>query len=329
MARHLSASPARSSASPQGRASSSADFAGWEAHIYPGLQLASVPVEARQGLASALGAVGVEAEHMLRLLQAFPPERPSPEAGEALLEQVEAFAARLIPLAAELEVATQAYVTAIADDASVQRDPAPSDPPPAPAEPWWPPFPGWEIDGESLALRLRRCGFSYRQLVVVHLPDTLDAVADRMALVLHALATLPPAGTLPADALAQGLSELADAVQGDVVPHFIRDLSLEYPGLPSAIARLRRLAASEDTSLAGDIAWACQQYAAVMGAAASGPGLFARLFGAGSRSGVQQSGGSARWAEQAAQEWRALIAALEAQQADERRRPPARTGRGR
>lgn len=308
--------PRRSLPSHDERAPSRARFEGWEARIYPGLQLEAAPIETRQALASALGVVGVEAEYLLRLLEDFPGVAgPSAAAGAALLARLEAFAARLVLVATELEVATQAYITSVTESGvGAQRPPGADEP--TEAEPWWPPFDGWALSGEPLALRLRRCGYSYRQLVAVRLPDTVETIAERLALVLHALDTLPPAGTLPVAALAQGLAELADAVQGDVVPHFIRDLSPSYPGLPTAIERLRRLATKEDRSLAGDIAWARQQYAAVAGAAAvaktSAPGVFARLFGGSSARAARASGGTARWAEQAAQEWRALIAALEA-----------------
>jgi hypothetical protein len=318
-----------SSASPREGSPTAARFAGWEARIYPGLQLASAPPDVQQELASALGAVGVEAEYLLRLLADFPgAERPSGAAGEALLARVAAFAERLIPLAEELEVATQSFINAVADDAGLFGEPAHLDQLTAQAEPWWPPFAGWWLEGEPLGLRLRRCGLSYRQLVAVRLPDTLEAVAERMALVLHALRTLPPAGTVPAGAVTQGLAELADTVQGDVVLHFIRDLGPEYPGLTSAIARLRRLAANEDTSIAGDLAWARQQYAAVAGVTPPAPGPFARLFGSGARRAAPGSAGTARWAEQASADWRALIAALEALQA-EAARTSTRGGRQR
>jgi len=305
---------ARRKQSPtRSRAAARQPFAGWDGRIFSGLQLEAVAPDVRHALAQALGAVGVEAEYLLRVLDTFPgPEGPTPERGALLLAQLEACAGRLLETASSLELATQSFLTALGAAQQQSGD----------AEPWWPSFAGYTLSGEPLELRLRRCGYSYRQVVAVRLSPTVEEIADHMALVLHALSTLPPAGTLPIPALAQGLYELADTVQGDVVQHLIRDVSAEYPGLLTAIERLRTLSATQDTSLASDIAWAQSQYAAVAGARPPEPGFFERLFGRRTRGG---SRGTERWATQAAQEWRSLIATLQAMQAMERTPPPRAT----
>jgi hypothetical protein len=300
---------------PKGlRTSSRPPFAGWDGRIFSGLQLEAVAPDVRHSLAQALGAVGVEAEYLLRILDTFPgpprPERPSPERGALLLAQLEAFAGRLLEAASSLELATQSFLTALG---AAQGQPG------SIAEPWWPTFAGYALAGEPLELRLRRCGYSYRLVVALRLGPTVEEIADHMALVLHALSTLPPAGTLPIPALAQGLYELADTVQGDVTQHLIRDVSADYPGLLTAIERLRTLNATQDTSLASDIAWAESQYAAVAGARPPEPGFFARVFGRHGRGSLR---GTARWATQATQEWRSLIATLQAMQATEHTQPP-------
>jgi hypothetical protein len=296
----------RKSASSSGGSSRTA-FDGWDARIYTGLQLDAIPPDLRQGLAQALGAVGVEAEYLLRILETFPgPDGPSPEGGELFLAQLDAFGRRLVDGATTLELATQSFLTALwaaGAGGAQQGQQHQTD-----ADPWWPAFAGYALSGEPLELRLRRCGFAYRHVVAVHLSATVEGIAERMALVLHALSTLPPAGTVPVPVLAQGLDELTDTIQGDVVPRGIRDVSGEYLGLLSAIARLRQLQAAEDSSLASDIAWARRQYAEIAGVPQPSPGLLGRIF----RRTPSRARGTERWAAQAAQDWRGLIATLEA-----------------
>jgi hypothetical protein len=316
--RHTERQPSRSGATP-----ATPGGAGWEKHIYPGLQFAALGPEIRGTLAGALGGVGVEAEHLLALLADFPgAEAPTPEVGAAFLARLEAFAQRIIPTAAALEIATQSYLTELAASYPELRGAHSANRANDEAEPWWPAFPGYALSSEPLELRLRRCGYSYRHAVAVHLGPTLEGIGEQMALVLHALGSMPPAGVVPARALAQGLYELTDAVQGDVVPHRIRDVSPEFPGLLTAIAWLRTLSATEDTSLASDIAWARGQYEQARAAAAgagSSPrrGFMGRLFG---RSGGRYAASTQRWAESAAQEWRDLIRTLEALQASQPKR---------
>src|SRR5260221_13899809 len=181
---------ARRKQSPDGpRASSRPAFAGWDGRIFAGLQLEAVAPDVRHALAQALGAVGVEAEYLLRILDTFPgPEGPTLERGALLLAQLEAFAGRLLEVASSLELATQSFLTALG--AALQRS---GDA----AEPWWPTFAGYVLSGEPLELRLRRCGYSYRQVAAVGLGPTGEGVAERLALLLYGLSTLPPAGTPP------------------------------------------------------------------------------------------------------------------------------------
>lgn len=290
-----------------------AAFGGWERRIYSGLLFSDIPDDVREALSRALGAAGVEAEHLLRLLATFPgPSGPSPAAGAHLLDQLQSFARRFLDAANSLELATQSYLTALqlAEAGAIE---------PTGGEPWWPPFAGYAAGGESLELRLRRCGYSYQQAVALRIGPLIEALAEQMALLLHALRTLPPAGTVSTQVLARGLDELADAMQGDVAQHLLRDMSDEYLGLPSAIARLQASAAPDaataKASLAADLAWARAEYERTVASAPgaserpSKPGFFARLFGGSARIDASQ-----RWSASAAREWRELIAALEALQ---------------
>lgn len=291
-----------------------AAFGGWEQRIYAGLLLGDIPADIREALGRTLGAAGVEAEHLLRLLAMFPgPEGPSPAAGARLLDQLQSFARRFLDTANSLELATQSYLTALQVSGGGRAIG------PREGEPWWPPFTGYALGGEPLELRLRRCGYSYQQAAALRLGPLVEALAEQMALLLHALRTLPPAGTVSTAVLASGLDELADAMQGDVAQHLLRDMSDDYLGLPSAIERLQASNALDaiavKASLAADLEWAQGEYERILGAAASAqartpkPGLFARLF---RRS--APANGSQRWSASAAQEWRELIAALEALQ---------------
>lgn len=260
----------------------------WERRLYAGLRVACVPPEIRQDLTHALGEVGVEAEFYLRL----PRELATPAAwatngGEHFLRSLEACAARLTRAAASLEVATQSYLTAL--EAGYPGVRAESDQ----TDTWWPPFEGYEPAGESIELLLRRCGFAYRHVVAVHLASNIEAVAEQMALTLHALDTLPPAGIVPASALYRGLYELSAALHGYVVAHHIADMNEHTPGLLSGIARLRELTRQEDTRLEADIAWAQAQYA------------FTRDLI------VRDGNGAQPWANGRLQEWREAIASLE------------------
>ncbi|MGZ3581960.1 MAG: hypothetical protein ACXWP6_04370 [Ktedonobacterales bacterium] len=243
-------------------------IATWDRRLYSGLRVNCVPAEVRAALAEALGNIGVEAEFLLMLVNAFPdPQAPSRQHGEAFLLRLEASAQRIQHAAEALEVATQSYLTAL--DAGYPTVRAESEH----AEIWWQAFSYVGIGGEPLELRLRHCGFAYRHVVATHLASNVEAIVEQMALTLHALNTLPPAGTLPAATLYQSLYELSSTLQGYVIPHHITNTSESMPGIFTSIRYLRALTAQEDTSLASDIAWAQAQYnyAHSMLAAATAP----------------------------------------------------------
>jgi hypothetical protein len=268
--------------------------AGWDNRLHAGLRIARAPAETRSALASALGEAGVESEFFLSLVFTFPPAgRYTHAQGEILLLQLEAAAHRLIRTAAALEVATQGFLSALDRIYPNMRARREGD------DVWWPTFPGFTLPGDSLDLRLRRCGFAYRHVVWVHLASSIEAIAEQMSLTLHALATLPPAGVLPAHALHQGLYELSSAWQGDIVQHHVLDVAADSPGLLTAIGRLRTLDSSEDTSLETDLAWANAQLASL------GPAFTA------ARTGVPKQRANARLTELAAREWYGIISALD------------------
>ena len=271
----------------------------WDTRIYLGVRVARIAPEVRGALARALGEIGTEAEFFLLLVNTFPTQgRETPAAGEAFVRQLETSVMRLAHAALALEVATQSYLGALETIYPELRERGGEE-----GEPWWPPFAGYSLPGEPLDLRLRRCGYAYRHVIAAHLAANVDAIAEGLALVLHALSTLPPAGTLPARSLHQGLYELAATIQGDLVPHNIRDLSGEYPGLLTGIQRLRVLHAREESSLASDLAWAHAQYALARTAQSGATGQHAAVGGGAT--------GRQRWAGFAARQWQDVIAALE------------------
>jgi hypothetical protein len=260
----------------------------WDGRLYAGLRVACVPAAIRQDLTHALGEAGVEAEFYLRLPRDLAASAAwSPGGGERFLGGLEASAARLTRVAADLEVATQSYLTALEEGYPSVR--AESDQ----TDAWWPPFDGYEPAGEPIELLLRRRGFAYRHVVAVHLASNIEAIAEQMALTLHALRTLPPAGIVPASALYRGLYELSSALHGYVVAHHIADLNERTPGLLSGIARLREQTRREDTALDADIAWAQAQYAFVRDLT------------------TRDAGGARPAADGALREWRETITALE------------------
>jgi len=270
------------------------DLIGWDARLYPGLRVASVPPQARAALAQALGEMGVEAEFFLVTVDAFPAQRRYTHAqGEAFLRQLEASGQRIAHAAAALEVATQGYLTALAAVYPDLRAVNEAD------DVWWPAFAGYELSGEPLEARLRRCGYAYRHAYAVALSTHIEAIAEQLALTLYALSSLPPAGVAPMRALYQGLYELSSALQGDVVAHHITGVSARYPGLLASLARLRSLDAQEDTSLESDLAWAHAQYAQARNA-------YANLGGASANSHDARA-----WAAQTAQEWRQVVGFLD------------------
>jgi hypothetical protein len=274
---------------------------GWETHIYPGVQVADVSLAARAALASALGGAGVEAEYFLLLLTSFPgADQPAPETAAQLYNALEAWASRMTTVASSLEVATQGYLGELDILYPELRNGSAGA-----GEVWWTPFSGYIVGGAPLALRLRRCGQSYRQVVESRLPALIEGIGEQMAFLLHALDTLPPAGVAPLRALYQGLSEIALALQGEIALRRIRDLSPDYPGLVTTSARLRaRLAIP--APITDDIAWAREQLAELRDAQPAKPrGFGARLFG-----GFGRKGGAARSGDGAVREWEDVVAAL-------------------
>lgn len=269
---------------------------GWESRLYVGLRIEGVPHEAHAALVQSLGEIGVEAEYFLGLVRALPTSHPSREAGTLFLAKLQAAGQRLRRVAASLEVATQGFLSALA---AAHRD-MPGD-----GDVWWPAPAPLGTGGEPLELSLRRCGYAYRHVVAAHLAANVEAICEHLALILHALSTLPPAGTLPAGTLHGGLDELTSGLQGYIVPNHLIGFNQRTPGLLWGIAQLRTLDAHEETSLESDIAWAHAQY-----------GLAQQLhpsaqLGTIPAVNARSSHAPARWAAAAAQEWRDTISALE------------------
>jgi hypothetical protein len=301
----------------------------WEDRLYPGLRVGSVPADARDALAQALGTLGVEAEHFLALVRAFtatPTSRPlSRQDADQFLWQLDASGRRLIRSTEAFELATHAYLDALEQvrpELRGRQGAGAADEEVAGG--WWPPLDETPAS-EPLELRLRRCGYAYRHAVSARLAPNVEAIAEQAALLLHALRTLPPAGVLPFTALYDGLYELASAFQGHVVPHHLADLSHDMPGLLSGIALLRQLDAAEDRSIAADLAWAHAQLAELERVESGLPleassarggatrNLLAGLF-RGPRAEPHTAAGAPRgaraWAVQAKREWQETIATL-------------------
>ena len=237
------------------------DTSSWDSRLYDGLNAQRIAPQTRDALIRALGAVGVEAEFLLVLVDALPgAARPDHHLGELFLQRLTSALLRLTDAAATLEVATQGYLTALEsaypDVRAATRD-----------EVWWPPFSGYNLGGEPLEARLRRCGFTWRHVVESRLPTHMEAILEQLALTIYALCCLPPAGVTPIWTLYNGLYRLSSALHGDLVPRHILGASGDprYPGALASVTRLRALDASGETSLASDLAWAQAQYAAVSG----------------------------------------------------------------
>lgn len=243
---------------------------GWDARLYDGLRSRRIAPEASAALTSALGEVGVAAEYVLVLVDALPgAPKASHLIGDAFLRRLTGCLTRLTESAATLEVATQAFLTALESAYPGATRSQPDDV-------WWPSFSGYVQRGDTVEGRLRRCGYAYRHVVESRLPVHMEAIQDQLALTLFALNNLPPMGITPITTLYQGLYELSSALHGDIVPRHILGASGDprYPGALASIARLRELDASGDTSLNADIAWARAQYAAASGKRYSaGPAL--------------------------------------------------------
>lgn len=230
---------------------------GWDMRLYDGLRVARVGAYERAGLGAALGQIGVEAEYLLLLVTSFPgASRPSRALGALFLDRLTAALERLVEASAELEAATQGFLTALDGVYPELRHAR------GRSGSWWPAFGGYVAPGAPLEARLRRCGYAYRHVVESRLPIHMEAILEQMALTVYALSALPPAGVLPIASLAQGLDELSSAMQGEIVPRHITGLSGDerYPGALASITRLAALDARDDTSLESDIAWARANY---------------------------------------------------------------------
>lgn len=228
---------------------------GWEQRLYTGLRLPGMD-ESHVALARALGEIGVEAEFFLLLTGSAASLAGSTRAvADHFLQRLEDSCRRIASSATSLEVATQGYLAALESRFPNARlaDTV--------ADPWWPAFAGIALAGESLEMRLRLCGYGYRHVVASRLSGNIEAIAEHLALTLHALHTLPPAGVLPISALYHGLYELSSALQGHIVPHHITESATESPGVLMGIALLHLLDQQEDHAIATDIAWIQPQLA--------------------------------------------------------------------
>jgi hypothetical protein len=292
---------------------------GWEQRLYAGLRLPGMD-EPQLALARALGEMGVEAEFFLLLTGAEASlagdTRP---VADHFLRQLDDSCMRICAVAASLEVATQGYLSAL-EARYPQAHLADSV-----AEPWWPAFSGFTLSGDPLELRLRRCGYSYRHAIEAHLGSTIEAIAEQLALTLHALYTLPPAGVLPIAALYHGLYELSSALQGHIVPHHIieasTEASSESPGLLLGISLLRQLYAQEDHTIQADISWVQAQLAqarqtlARLGVRRSPLAALARL---GAKPAPMATPDTAAWVARSIRDWEDALKHLTALAREER-----------
>jgi hypothetical protein len=158
--------------------------------------------------------------------------------------------------------------------------------------------------------------------VAARLTLSVEALAEHLSLLLHALETLPPAGILPVPSLAAGLLELASTFQGHVVSHLLSDTAPDAPGLPAAIRRLRALDAADDRSVEADIVWARGQLHEVraMGtrtqtdapAAPARRGILRGLLRRGAAPGrATPASRREAWIAAAEQDWQATIVSLQ------------------
>ncbi len=241
----------------------------WDVRLVRGLAGMGAPVEATDALVTALGALGCEAEFGLGMLSpmAIAPQ-PTRAQGEMWLRQCFQLGQRLARISNDLAVALQAYLAALeaADPALVASPSTPSRINPgadswisrfdATPDVWWPEHGGVALGQEPIEVWLRRAGFAYRHVVNVGLPEHVEAVAETLGLVLHALQTLPPKGVLTRASLYLGLQAISAETVGDLVPHHIYDIDTRHVGLLTGITTILRFAASEAAPIDGDIIWA-------------------------------------------------------------------------
>ncbi|HEU5347891.1 MAG TPA: hypothetical protein VFU63_04695, partial [Ktedonobacterales bacterium] len=142
---------------------------GWEKRLYTGLRLPGMDAP-QLALARALGEIGVEAEFFLLLTgSGVSLSGDTRLVADHFLRQLEDSCIRICAAATTFEVAVQGYLNAL-DARFPQAHLADMV-----AEPWWPAFFGYVPVGESLEIRLRRCGYSYRHAVAAHLERNLEA----------------------------------------------------------------------------------------------------------------------------------------------------------
>lgn len=123
---------------------------------------------------------------------------------------------------------------------------------------------------------------------------------------MHALRTLPPGGVVTRDAIAISLMTLATEIEGDLVPHHLRDLDARHVGLLTGIATLLRLTPLAGASLRADIAWAQGELARARTMLADQP----PASGSATRPLSYQTG--KLWARQLVTDWERTLAQLEA-----------------
>lgn len=281
----------------------------WEQRLFVGLQWPGMD-EPTLALARALGEVGVEAEFFLLLTGSETSLSGANRASaDIFLQQLEVSCRHICSAAASLEVATQGYLAAL-DGRFPQARLAHT-----PSDPWWPKFAGFTASSEPLELKLRRCGYSYRHVVETHLASTIDAISEQLALTLHALQSLPPAGVAPVGALYHGLDELSSALQGHVAPHHITETAAESPGVLAGVQLLRHLDQQQDHSIQADITWVQQQLGlaretlAQLGVKRSPMGALARL---GLRKAPPTPPDTAAWVARSIREWEDALKQLTA-----------------
>lgn len=284
-----------------------------------GFEMSDVREETRALLVTALGALGCEAEFGLGLLQT-PLTRPQPThaEGEQWLRQCYLLGQRLVRTSTEAQVAIQSYLGALAaaelDRPSLASDVAVhltlSDAWGArfDATPgvWWPEQGAVAIEREPIELWLRRAGFGYRHIVTIGLPTHLEALDHTLGLVMHALRTLPPGGVVTRDAIAISLMTLSTEIEGDLVPHHLRDLDARHVGLLTGIATLLRLTPRAGASLGADLAWARGELARARALLPDQP----QQPGSATRPLTYQTG--KLWARQLVADWERTLAQLEA-----------------
>lgn len=223
----------------------------WDERLLDGLNLPAIPEEIRLALGDALAAVAVEAEYLIALTTPpavlVPFNRPR---GATLVDALEALGTRLVAEATALEVATQGYLSVLEHRFPGVRDRANA------VDPWWPLLETGAAAAPPVEVILRQCGFSYRHAVLARLSPNVEAMGEQLALTVHALASLPPAGATPAEVLYAGLYELSWALNGALIPQHVLARDERMLGLLPGIALLRRLDAVEDRSLTADIHWA-------------------------------------------------------------------------